>query len=148
MADEATINTGLTIVVGNYQYQSVPQSFTADVSASGAAGPTPGSVLATLAGTLIDLSKLIAVGGLAFIRNTDLTNRISVCMYDPDTARFYPFADFLPGEGYPIRLSRNYQTEYGAGTGTEGVGVQYYARVDPSAVAGTTAMLVVEAFNL
>jgi len=147
MANEIKVNTGIQIAVGNYKEQTSPTSFNADMSAAGAAGPTPGSVLATLNGATIDLSKITVKGGIAWFRNTDLTNFIELCMYDADGPKFYPFADILPGEHYPLRLARNYATEYGAGTGTSGSNVVYAARVDPSQPVGTTAMLVALCYN-
>ncbi len=147
MSNEAKLTVGLSLKVGNFDYQSTPTSFNADVSSAGAAGPTPGSVLATLAGATIDLSKITVKGGLAWFRNTDPTNFIELGIYDADGPKFYPFADVLPGECYPLRLARNYTTEYGAGTGTSGSNVVYMARVDPSQVSGTTALLVFLAHN-
>lgn len=147
MSNEAQIQSQLAINVGNYSWQCLPGSFNADVSAYGAAGPTPGSVLATLSGTLIDLSKIITPGGLCSIQNSDLTNFVEIGMYDPDVSKFYSFMELLPGEQWVFRLARNYDNEYGAGTGTTGSGVNYYARVDPSQPSGTTAMVVVSAFN-
>lgn len=42
MANEATVNVSLSIQVGKVNYQSLPSSFTADVSSAGGYGPTPG----------------------------------------------------------------------------------------------------------
>ena len=147
MANEAQIAVSLSVSVGELQFQSSPASFNADVSAAGGDGAVPGAVEATLAGALIDLSKLTAPGGFAVIQNLDATNYVSIGMRDPDSSKFYPVLDLLPGEIFVVRLARDYDTEFGAGTGTGGSGVQYYARVDPTQVTGTTAWVSVLAFN-
>lgn len=147
MSNEAQVQVKLNVTVGNYKAQNLGSTFNADVSTAGAAGPTPGSVLATMTGTQIDLSKLTSPGGLALIRNTDSTYMIEVGIYDPDIGRFYTFAELLPGEEYILRLSRYFSNEFGTGTGTEGTTAYYMARVDPTAALGTTANLVVLAHN-
>lgn len=147
MSNEATIQSGLTLRVGNLEYQSKPATIRADVGSNGPAGPTPGYVLATLTGALIDLTKLINLGGLVWVQNTDPTNFIEICVYDPDSTKFYSFMELLPGEAFAWRMSRNYQNEFGAGTGTTGSNVQFYARVDPTQPLGTTAWLRFDAFN-
>ena len=124
MADEATIRSSITILkrdangVIQLQYVSQPQAFTADVS--GAKGPTPGSITATVAGTDIDLSEL-TTPGLCRIMNQDADNYVEVGIYDPELNLFYPLMELLPGESYPLRLSRLLGHQTGGtitGTGT------------------------------
>lgn len=147
MSSEARVTAGLQITVGKLSYQSQPGSFVADVSSAGGAGPTPGAILATQSGVSVDLSKLTVLGGLARVQNMDSTNFIQIGMYDPDTGKTYWFMDVLPGESYPLRLSRSYQNESNTGTGTSGSSVAYRVRVDPSQAYGTTAYCLFEAFN-
>lgn len=122
MSNEATVISNLKIVAGKIQYQSLPQSFSADVT--GRKGPTPGAVTATVGGTLIDLSQLDQPG-LCRLQNLDSTNWVEVGMLDPETQKFYPLLELLPGESFVVRLSRNLAEEYdtGTGTGTTAVGV-------------------------
>lgn len=122
MANEATVMSALRIVKDEVQYQSLPQSYNADVSVG--RGPTPGLVLATVGGTLVDLS-LLTQPGLCWIQNIDSTNWVELGMLDPVTQKFYPMIELLPGEFTTVRLARNIQEEYdtGTGTGTTGVGV-------------------------
>jgi len=147
MSSEATISSSLTITVGNYRYQSLPGSFAADVSAAGAAGPTPGSVLASLTGTTVSLANITNKGGLCRIQNTDLTNFIEVGVYDTSLTEFIPILELLPGESFIMRLSRFIGQHAGAGTGTTGSDVSLVIRVDPTQATGTTALALVEAFN-
>lgn len=146
MSSEARVSSSLQITVGKLQYQSQPSAFVADVSAAGGYGPTPGMVLATIAGVSVDLSKLTILGGLARVQNMDSTNFIQLGMYDPDTGKMYWFMDLLPGESYIIRLSRSYANEV-VGSGTTGSNVAFRVRVDPTATYGTTAYCLFEAFN-
>lgn len=115
MAGEATLNVSLAINKGNLSYQSLPTSFTADVS--GTDGPSPGAITATLAGIDIDLSELTTFGFCRFF-NMDATNFVDVGIVDPETEKFYPFMRLLAGEGYVFRLSPDLQEEYGTGAGT------------------------------
>lgn len=119
MANEATVTSSLRVVAGNIQYQSLPQSFNATVT--GRKGPTPGAITATVGGTIVDLSELVQPA-LCRIGNLDTANWIEYGMLDPDTQKFYPLGEVLPGESYVIRLSRNVQEEYDTGiaTGTTG----------------------------
>lgn len=121
MSDEAAVQAGLQILKGTnpvqVSYQSRPGAFVADVA--GAKGPVPGAFTATLAGTDVDFSELTQPG-LALFKNLDPTNFVTWGVWDPDTSKFYPVADILPGEFYPIRLSRLLSGELGTGAGTTG----------------------------
>lgn len=116
MADEATVQTMLTIQKGNLDYRSNPISFRATVS--GTKGPTPGAIAVSVDGTNIDLSQL-TTPGLCLIHNLDSTNFVEVGRWDQTTSRFYPLMKILAGEFYVIRLSPRVEDEYeGTGTGT------------------------------
>ena len=116
MANEAEVRSSLQITGGDTEYRSQPTTFLADVS-DVTKGPTPGLVVATVAGVDVDLS-LLTVPGLCRIQNKDDTNFIEVGIWDGVT--FYPLMDFLPGESFPIRLSASLGDEFGTGTGTSG----------------------------
>lgn len=144
MAPTARVNAGLQILgdTTSLDYASRPTSFLAEMT--GEKGPTPGAVLCSTAGTDIDLSQL-TTPGLCRIMNVDPTNYVSIGVYDPETATFYPLLELLPGESFPIRLSRDLGWQYGtaAGTGTTGAKTQTM-RVKANAAA---CVVLVEAFE-
>lgn len=114
MSNEIEFRGGLTIRKGFLDYRSSPTSFQADQDGSG--GPTPGEMLATEDGADVDLSML-TTPGMAWVQNMDSTNYVEFGIFDATANVFYPFLEVLPGECYPIRLSRYIQQEFG-GTGT------------------------------
>lgn len=123
MANEARITSSLQIIfppgaTGNINYQSQPTAFNADVST--ALGPTPGAIVATVAGVDVSLAVL-TVPGFCRIRNLDETNFVEVGIWDG--VSFYPFMDILAGESYIVRLSASLGDEFGTGTGTSGPGI-------------------------
>lgn len=114
MANEATISVGLQVVKGNLNYLSQPQSFQANIETG--KGPSPGAITASIEGTIVDLSQL-ARPGLCWIGNLDDTNFVTIAVYDG--ANWFPLLELLPGEFYPLRLSRYLNEEFvGTGTGT------------------------------
>lgn len=117
MANEARINSSLQIRKGKIDYQSRPTTFNADVT--GQKGPVPGAITVDVGpGTDLDLSQL-STPGLCRVQNQSEVNFVELGLYDPETLAFYPMMEFLPGESYVIRLSRNLAEEYGStGTGT------------------------------
>jgi len=118
MSDEAVIFSGLQIMNGNFRVPVGINSFTGDVA--GKKGPCPGAFSVSVTGTIVDFSEL-TTPGYAMIRNLDPTNFIEYGAYDPETDKFYPIGEILPGEFYPIRFSRNLGWEYPtSGTGTSG----------------------------
>ncbi len=112
MANEAEIRGSLQIRTGDgeIEYVSRPTTFRGDVT--GRKGPSPGAITATIAGTDVDFSEL-STPGYARIQNQDLTNTVDVGIWDPETGVFYPMLELLPGESYPLRLSRILAGEYG-----------------------------------
>lgn len=120
MAGEATLRVSLTIRKDNLNYQSNPTGFSATVT--GTKGPTPGYVLISTLGTDIDLSKLTQPG-LCWMQNLSLVNAVEYGIWDPEIAKFYPLGELLPGECFPLRLSRNLAKEFGSGGTTTGTGV-------------------------
>jgi hypothetical protein len=124
MSGEAQLQISLQITksdaVGIVNFRSYPTQFTADVT--GALGPTPGAFLASVYGTDVDLSELTQPG-LCRLSNQDATNYVTYGVVDPETDKFYPLGEILPGEFFVLRLSRNLKWEYagsGTGTGTTG----------------------------
>jgi hypothetical protein len=116
MSNEAQIRTSLRIRLGKLNYQSQPTVFLADVST--AKGPSPGAISVTVGGVDVDLSQL-AQPGLCRLMNLDSTNFVTVGVKDPETDKFYPLLELLPGESYVVRLSRDVNQEYSStGTGT------------------------------
>jgi hypothetical protein len=125
MATAAKITSGLQVKLNNQQYQSQPPGFNADIP--GTSGPTPGTIQALTTLSIVDLSQITRVGnvpGLCFIKNLDQINTVQAGPYDPDTTTFLPLLDFLPGEGFTMRLSAFLGKELvpGTGTGIEDVG--------------------------
>ncbi len=144
MSSEAKITSSLVINGGNagfLNYQSLPATFTADCTVAVAAGSTPGSVLCTVLGTLIDLTELTNPGGLCRLQNLDSTNYIEIGLHDAVTGEFYPVLELLPGESFIVRLAR-FLGEDQIGTGS-GVGTKsFYGKGHAASVA-----LLAEAFN-
>lgn len=123
MADEASVRASLQIITENgLEYQSRPSSFNADVSAG--VGPTPGRVLATVAGVDVDLSAIVVPGGLYRVQNLDATNFVELGIWDG--VSFFPFNDILVGESYIGRLAASAGDEFGTGTGTTTADVNTY----------------------
>ena len=149
MADEARITSSLNVrklsSTGRVilEYQSRPNSFQADVS--GRKGPVPGAVrVETMPGTNISFGELTQPA-LCRIGNLDLTNFLTVGIWDQDNSVFFPLMEILPEENYVIRLTRYLQEEFGTGTGTHPQGSNNYLRL----VADTAALnALVEAFEV
>lgn len=122
MANEASIRSGFSIrkISGSVTQLDVTtgnSSFQVDVN--GAKGPVPGAITATLVGTDVDFSEL-DTPGLCRISNQDATNFVTVGIWDPESAKFYPYKDIKPGESWVERLSARLQGEYGTGVGSIG----------------------------
>ena len=118
MANEITVHSSFDINNGSLQFRGLPSSFTA--SMVGKKGPTPGAITVLTTGTDVDLSQL-TTPGMCQLTNLDTINVIEYGIWDPETTKYYPLGELLPGESYGIRLSRNLQWEYaGVGTGTTG----------------------------
>lgn len=140
MASEAVITSDLKITVGGIQYRSPqPSRFTANASVAN--GPTPGAFPVSTSGTDINLS-LLTTPGLCVVQNLDATNYVTLGVYESDTDMFYPFAEYLPGESYVLRLARFLNRE-STGTGTL---VGYNARLQLRA-NGATVWVRVDAFE-
>tara|TARA_R110000824_G_scaffold172434_1_gene350265 strand:+ start:5554 stop:5979 length:426 start_codon:yes stop_codon:yes gene_type:complete len=114
MANEARINSSLSINNGSLKYRSGGGAFNADVA--GAFGPVPGAITATTQGVDIDLSSLIAPG-LCQVTNLDSANAVKIGRYDSDNLLFFPFLYLLPGETFTFRLDSDIEDEY-SGTAT------------------------------
>jgi len=144
MANEATVRSSLSISVGNVQYKSLPNGFTADVSRGN--GPSPGLVnVATKENgmTDIDLSELTPPLGFCRFSNQDANNAIHVGRYDPSSDHFLPFMKIKPGESFVIRLSSDITEEYtGTSTGTTSATSTLRAYAE-----NASAPLLVEAFE-
>lgn len=133
MANEAQLRLSLNINgPGVQRYQSQPTTFNADISIAG--GPSPGEFLATKNGTDVNLSAL-RQPGLTWLMNLGVDasgasllptagqsyswpNYVEYGIFDHNTNQFYPLGEILPGECYPIRLSRFINSEIGTGSGT------------------------------
>lgn len=147
MSQEATITASLgiskidaTTNITQISYQSRPSAFKADVS--GAKGPTPGAISATTNGTDIDFSQL-TTPGLCRIMNLDVTNYITVGVWEPDTSKFYPVMELKPGETYVHRWSRSVKSEW-SGTGTSVVDTNNTIRIK---AANAPCNVLVETFE-
>lgn len=141
MANEARVNSGLQITLGELQYRSNPTAFLADVSGSG--GPTPGTITVTNAGTDVDLSE-ITTPGLCRIQNLSSDYEVEVGVWNADQSEFYPLLALLPGETFVMRLSASLNQEYeSTGTGTSAELNTLRIKV----LTGETAKVLVEAFD-
>lgn len=130
---EVTIRNSLSIDAGNLEYSSKPTNFTGSISSVNPKGPVPGALDVTTSGTDVDLSEL-TTPGYCRIMNLDATNYVTFGIWDGSD--FHPLGEILPGETYPIRLSRS--IGLGVGTGYENLRL----------VADTaTCIVVVEAFE-
>jgi len=123
MANEATIRSSLNIrkqsgaiTVIDFKGSGV-DSFTATVT--GTKGPVPGAIAATVVGVDVDFSELTQPG-LCKVSNMDDTNYVTLGIWDPEIAKFFPLMEILPGESYSLRLSRLLGGELGTGSGTTG----------------------------
>jgi hypothetical protein len=114
MANEFDIRVSVGLRNGNTDFQSRPNAFKADQENVG--GPTPGQILVSTDGTDVDLSEL-TTPGIAWLQNLSEDYYVEVGIWDATAGVFYPFAELLPGEFYPLRLSRYIQQEF-SGTGT------------------------------
>lgn len=116
MADEITVRVSIRVSKGTLYHQSNPTAFTADMAGTG--GPSPGTIVATTAGTDVYFTGLTEPG-VCTMQNYDPDNFVQVGIYEPTGAVFYPMLEILPGEIWPMRLSRNLFEQYsGSGTGT------------------------------
>lgn len=145
MANEAMIRGSLQVAAGNLSYQS-PRSigaFQADMSTGeDQGGPTPGAILVSVEGTDVDLSQL-TTPGLCIIQNLDPTNFVTLGIWDTEAELLFPLLEFMPGEGFPVRLSRYLQTEFiGTGTGTSDYTNQLRLKADTA-----PCRVLVEAFD-
>lgn len=118
MANEITVRNSLQIRKGHLDFQSKPTLYKADMT--GLDGPTPGTITCAVApGTDVDLSEL-STPGMCWVMNLDATNYVTIGIRDPESNKFYPFLELLPGEFTLFRLSRNVEEEFATGTGTVG----------------------------
>lgn len=138
MANEIKVHASIQINHDNLKYPPTgPTSFSADQDL--ALGPTPGLVLASVAGTVIDLSAL-TTPGVCEITNLDETNYIQFGV--TDGTYFYPLGEVLPGEKWPMRLYRSLGSrEATPGTGSSNI-LDFMIRADTAA-----CYCVVSAFN-
>ena len=142
MSNEASITADLRITKDNLQYASLPQSFNADVSVG--RGPTPGVITVPTTGIDADFSTLTQPG-LCRLMNLDETNYVEWGIEDPETGKFYPVGELLPGEIVPLRLSRNLGEEQGVGSSSATTGPTtntFHLRADTA-----TCDVLVEAFD-
>ena len=138
MANEATINCGLQIRIGNLDYRSLPVSFRASVSGIG--GPSPGTIVATTAGVDVGFSQLLNPG-LCRIMNLDTANYIEWGIHDG--VKFYPVGEVRPGECYVIRLAHLFgETDTAFGTGTVPSAAALHIKAN-----GASCPVLVEAFE-
>lgn len=119
MSDEATIRVGLSIRLGSTHYDPKPTVFRSDVS-DPVRGPSPGFVLVPQGGVDIEFTDLTSPSlcRIANLEDAGNGNYVTYGIHDPQTGKFYPLGEVLPGEFYPLRLSRFLEGEYGTGTGS------------------------------
>lgn len=136
MSDEFRLQVSLQARSGNLDYRSSPTSFSADLEATEAKGPTPGAIRVPAGGVAVSFSEL-TTPGFVILQNLDDTNYVEYGIRDPGTGVFYPLGELMSGEINLLRLSRNLLEEYtNTGTGTTSPGNQFWlkASVDPCTV--------------
>lgn len=117
MANEATINVGMTINKSPLQYMSRPGQFRADVAVG--KGPTPGAFTVTAAGTDADLSQL-DTPGLVWMQNLDAAIEVEWGIWDG--ASFFGVGRLLPGEIALFRFSEEFSI------GTSSNALRFYSQ--------------------
>lgn len=139
MSNEIKVRASLAVnnPAQNLRYQNQPQGFSANML--GSAGPTPGDLLVSTAGTQVNFSQLTIMGGWCRIANKDLINYVEIGIEANNI--FYPLLELLPGEQIVIRLSRHIQQE-AVGTGTYAGTTSLLLRAE-----GAPVRVVVEAFD-
>jgi hypothetical protein len=123
MANEITVRASLQIRKGGQTYQSQPTAYTADLEGAGY-GPTPGLILAALAGSQVDFSQLTSFGH-CFLRNMEdptvldpTVYWVDYGIYDQTLGKFYPLGRVRPGRITVLELSPYLQEQMGTGTGS------------------------------
>lgn len=146
MSAEITVSHTLTVQkkdsTGLIQLVNFNRSegFRADLA--GSSGPYVGSVNVRPDKSLIDLSAAGGGGGVIWVKNQSGTATIQLGLYDVSTNTFDPVMDFLPGECWPFRVSRDIGREEIPGTGTGGSTgnkTQLALKGDKTVLANTTA---------
>lgn len=121
MSNEASVRVSVNIrnQSQKFDYRSNPTGFSADVTTP-VVGPTPGAILIPTTGIQVSFAQL-HTPGICVVQNLDETNYFELGIRDPATGKFYPIDEFLPGEVWPRRFSRNLLSDYYnlAGTGTD-----------------------------
>jgi hypothetical protein len=152
MADEINVQNAVTMrkisgsdVLLEKRYS---RSFQADMT--GKKGPTPGALTVDENGVNVSLSQLTEPG-MCWIEHQGLlsgtattSDRVNVGIYETNTNKFYPLLELLPGEAYPVRLSRDLGEEIQTGTGTDAVG---NATLHLRAPNGNDCVVSVEAYE-
>ncbi len=142
MANEGQARVGFTIRTGNLNHRPPQEVFNFNVDGE-AKGPTPGGITVPTSGVNVDLSQL-DVPGVCMIKNLSADHAVEYGPYDESLELFLPFGEALPGEAWPVRLSRFLGREMGTGTGTGAVGNATAFRIK---AIGGTANVLVEAFE-
>lgn len=140
MASEVNVTVSLQITKDNLVYRTSLTGFSDDMS--GTKGPTPGALTIPTGGKVVPLGELITPG-YCWLCNVSSTNYVEYGIRDPDTNKFYPLGELLPGKPQLIYLSRNVLEEYGGtGTGTTSPGNQFFMKANTA-----DCVVLVEAFE-
>ncbi len=132
MANEIQVTGSLRVIKGVLNWQSSPNGFTTDLE--GTLGPVGGTALVTTAGLDLPLVGLTTPGwGWVFnagrYDGDTVTDADYVQVGIHDGAIFHSFLELAPGEGHPIKLSRDIGEEMTVpGTGTTGTVNALYAQ--------------------
>lgn len=122
MSREVSVNCSLTVVKRSGSLVLINEkrgaTFTDDLLATTAKGPTPGAFSVPTTGVDVALSQLDSPGW-CWIANLGSTYTIEYGIHDG--AVFHPFGELPPGCGHPFKFSTNLGQEHvAAGTGTSG----------------------------
>ena len=126
MADEVTVQLGLTVRKNNLNHRPPMRTFKADLTTP--VGPTVGAIIVTTEGTDVEFTELVDPGWCMITnQEDDEGSSIEIGLYDPETNRFYPMFVIEPGWAFgPVCFDPSFQWEEypaggtGTGTGTGG----------------------------
>jgi hypothetical protein len=104
------------------------RNFTHSFTLTDGDGPSPGLIIATPAGTEVDIT-LLSNPTVGVVINYSTTETIELGIWNVDQSEFYPFMRVPPGRAYPWWPSPNVLGEYGTGTSSDLTGQSNQLRV-------------------
>jgi hypothetical protein len=121
MANEISMQYSMQVAKGNLNDYKLFR-YSANMAGT-PKGPIPGALTVSVHGTDIIFSGLVQPG-ICRLTNIDATNFVTVGVFDKTASaaypngHFLPLAEILPGESYPMRITRKLTKDVGSGTGS------------------------------